>query len=195
MAGRYGPRVERAVVMTGIGGQGIQLIAKVLAQAAMREDRHVMMFGIFMGTIRGGSSDSTVVIGDGEIVAPPIVPSVWGVVAMHPAGLAGLGPKVERGGVAVLNSTLVTVPPAWDAVRMLAVPATEVAKAMGQPLGASMVALGAFARATGLVTLDSLQAALADVLPAHRRKLIDANRLCLARGAESVGEGAARAST
>ena len=154
-----------------------------------------MMFGIFMGTIRGGSSDSTVVIGDGEIVAPPIVPSVWGVVAMHPAGLAGLGPKVERGGVAVLNSTLVTVPPAWDAVRMLAVPATEVAKAMGQPLGASMVALGAFARATGLVTLDSLQAALADVLPAHRRKLIDANRLCLARGAESVGEGAARAST
>jgi Pyruvate/2-oxoacid:ferredoxin oxidoreductase gamma subunit len=48
--------VERAVVMTGIGGQGIQLIAKLLAQAGMREARRVMMFGIFMGTIRGGAS-------------------------------------------------------------------------------------------------------------------------------------------
>ena len=38
--------------MTGIGGQGIQLIAKVLAQAGMREGRQVMMFGVFMGTIR-----------------------------------------------------------------------------------------------------------------------------------------------
>jgi Pyruvate/2-oxoacid:ferredoxin oxidoreductase gamma subunit len=178
--------VERAVVMTGVGGQGIQLIAKVLAQAAMGEDRQVMTFGTFMGTIRGGSSDSTVVIADAEIVAPPIVPSVWGVVAMHPAGLAALGPKVERDGVAVLNSTLVTTPPAWDAVRMLRVPATELANAMGQPLGASMVALGAFARATGIVAVESLQAALGDVLPPHRRKLIEANRLCLARGAESV---------
>ena len=31
--------MERAVIMTGIGGQGIQLIAKVLAQAGMREHK------------------------------------------------------------------------------------------------------------------------------------------------------------
>ncbi len=49
--------MERAVVMTGIGGQGIQLLAKVLAHAAMREQREVMTFGIFKGTIRGGSSE------------------------------------------------------------------------------------------------------------------------------------------
>ena len=42
--------------MTGIGGQGIQLVAKLLAQAAIREEKQVMMFGLFMRTIRGGSS-------------------------------------------------------------------------------------------------------------------------------------------
>jgi 2-oxoglutarate ferredoxin oxidoreductase subunit gamma len=66
------------------------------------------------------------------------------------------------------------------------VPATEMAKAMGQPMGASMVALGALAAATGLVAIASLHAALGEVLPPHRRKLIDANTACITRGAEHV---------
>jgi len=174
------------VIMTGIGGQGIQLIAKLLAQAAMREGRQVMMFGIFMGTIRGGSSESTVVIADEEIVAPPIIPEAWAGLAMHPAGLPQLAPKLRPGGVLLHNATLVTAPPAWEGVQTIGVPATELAKQLGQPMGAGMVALGAFAGATGLVSLGSLDAALGEVLPPHRRKLMDANRLCLARGAEYV---------
>jgi Pyruvate/2-oxoacid:ferredoxin oxidoreductase gamma subunit len=176
--------VEREVVMTGVGGQGIQLIAKLLAQAAMREGRQVMMFGIFMGTIRGGSSESTVVIADREIVAPPIIPTTWAVVAMHPAGLPALEKKARPGGVLLLNASLVGDPSGWDGVRRIAVPATELAKAMGQVMGASMVALGAFVGATGIVSVASLDAALGEVLPPHRRKLVDTNRLCIARGAE-----------
>jgi Pyruvate/2-oxoacid:ferredoxin oxidoreductase gamma subunit len=176
--------MEREVVLTGLGGQGIQLLAKLLAHAAMREGRQVMTFGLFMGTIRGGSSEATVVVGDDAVVAPPIVPRVWAVVAMHGAGLPALQPKARPGGVLVLNATLAPEPPGWDGVRRLAVPATEIAKALGQPLGAGMVALGALAGATGLVAPDSLAAALADVVPAHRRKLVDANAACIARGAE-----------
>ena len=181
--------MERAVVMTGIGGQGIQLVAKLLAQAAIREGRQVMMFGLFMGTIRGGSSESTVVVADGEIVTPPIVPSAWAVLAMHAEGLPALGRKTEPGGVLVFNSTLVPAPPAWDGVRRIAVPATALAKAMGQPMGASMIALGALAAATGLVAVASLHAALGEVLPPHRRKLIDANTACIGRGAEHAAAG------
>jgi Pyruvate/2-oxoacid:ferredoxin oxidoreductase gamma subunit len=183
--------MERAVIMTGIGGQGIQLIAKLLAQGGMREGRQVMMFGIFKGTIRGGSSESTVVIADREIVAPPIVPTTWGVLAMHPEDLPALARKAEPGGVLLVNSSLVTTPPAWEGVRRIPVPATEMAKTMGQVMGASMIALGAFAAATGIVALESLHAALGDVLPPHRRKLIDTNRLCLTRGAEYVAGHAA----
>ena len=52
--------MEREVIITGIGGQGIQLMAKVLAQAAHDEGRNVMLFGIYMGMMRGGPSDSTI---------------------------------------------------------------------------------------------------------------------------------------
>src|SRR4029450_4261496 len=175
--------MERAVVMTGIGGQGVQLIAKLLAEAGIREGREVMMFGIFMGMIRGGSSESTVVLADEEIVSPPIVPEVWGVLALHPEGLAKLAAKVGAGGVVVRNATMVPRAPGWDGVRDVAVPATELAKAMGQPLGASMIALGALAAATGVGAVSSLVDSLATVLPPHRQKHIASNRACLERGA------------
>src|SRR6266571_2242145 len=103
--------------MTGIGGQGIQLVAK-----------QVMMFGLFMGMIRGGSSESTVVIADREILTPPIVPSAWALLAMHPEGLPALGRKAEPGGVLVFNSSLVTAP-VWDGISR--VPAAERVAAWG----------------------------------------------------------------
>ena len=175
--------MEREIVVTGIGGQGVQLIAKLLAQAAVREGRQVMTFGMFMGTIRGGSSESTVVIADEEIVTPPLVPRAWAVLAMHGAGLPKLAAKAVPDGVLLLNSSLVTPPEAWPASRVIGVPATALAKEIGQPLGAGMVALGALVAATGLVSADALSAALDGVLPAHRRAQIDGNRQCLARGA------------
>ena len=174
--------------MTGLGGQGVQLIAKLLAHAAMSEGRQVMMFGLFMGTIRGGSSESTVVVGDGEIVTPPLVPHAWGVLAMHGDGLAKLAAKAEPGGLLLLNSSLVAAPSAWPDVRVLAVPATALAKDVGQPMGAGMVALAALAAATELVAVASLDAALDAVLPPHRRAQIDGNRRCLARGAAWIAE-------
>jgi len=61
-----------------------------------------------------------------------------------------------------------------------------MAKAMGQPMGASMIALGALVATTGVVAVASLHAALGEVLPPHRRKLIDTNTLCITRGAEHV---------
>src|SRR3989442_5525565 len=116
--------------MTGIGGQGIQLIAKFLAQAGIREGRQVMMFGIFMGMIRGGSSESTVVIADDEIVTPPIVPDVWGGLAMHPEGLPALATKARPGGGLPLNSSLVVPPPGAGRVRRVSVAATQMAQEM-----------------------------------------------------------------
>ena len=54
---------EYELLVTGIGGQGVQLAAQVLARAATLEGRDVMLFGIYGGTMRGGNTDGTVVVG------------------------------------------------------------------------------------------------------------------------------------
>ena len=56
--------MEREVLLTGIGGQGVQLAAQVLARAAALEGKGVMLFGVYSGMMRGGNSDSTVVVNE-----------------------------------------------------------------------------------------------------------------------------------
>jgi Pyruvate/2-oxoacid:ferredoxin oxidoreductase gamma subunit len=180
--------VEREVILTGIGGQGVQVAARVLAEAANREGRCVMMFGVFQGMIRGGSSESTVVASTEEVVAPPIVPRAWAVLGLHCEGLAALERKLGDGGLVLANAGLLPEPPAWRGVSAVLVPATAIATDLGVPLGASMVMLGAFAASTGFVAPASLAAAMGDVLPAHRRSLLAGNARCLQAGTAWAAE-------
>ena len=60
---------ERELLLTGIGGQGVQLAAQVVARAAVLEARQVMLFGVYSGVMRGGNSDATVVVADEPVQA------------------------------------------------------------------------------------------------------------------------------
>jgi Pyruvate/2-oxoacid:ferredoxin oxidoreductase gamma subunit len=177
--------VEREVIISGTGGQGIQLMAKVLAQAATRAGKEVMLFGIYGGMMRGGSSESTVVISDDEIQAPPIIPQTWSVLAMHPLGLPQLVKKLRPGGVLCRNSTLVTSAPCDD-VQVIDIPATQMAEQAGNIMGAGMIALGAFCAATRLVDRATVVQAMRDSLPPHRRHLADKNVEFLNLGAHFI---------
>jgi 2-oxoglutarate ferredoxin oxidoreductase subunit gamma len=178
--------MEREIVFTGIGGQGIQLMAKVLAQAVADEGRHAMLFGVYGGAMRGSASDSTLVVGDAPIEAPPIVPACWSVVAMHPKSLPALVAKLRPGGFLFANATLVEGTPAVQATHV-AVPATRLAEEAGNPMGAGMIMLGAFVARTRVAALERVVAAMRAALPPHRAKLADLNAALLARGAAWVG--------
>jgi Pyruvate/2-oxoacid:ferredoxin oxidoreductase gamma subunit len=132
--------------------------------------------------MRGSPSDSTLVIGDAPIEAPPIVPACWSIVAMHPRSLEPLLPKLRPGGFLFADETLVdTLPP--RGVTRLEVPATRIAERDGNRLGAGMVMLGAFVGWTNLVALDEIVAAMRAALPTHRAKMADANAALLDAGA------------
>ena len=68
---------ERALLLTGIGGQGIQLAARTLAVAAVSDGLQAMVFGEYGGMMRGGNSDSTVVLGTERLLTPPTVSRAW----------------------------------------------------------------------------------------------------------------------
>jgi len=182
--------MEREVIITGIGGQGIQLMAKVLAQAANRAGKQVMLFGIYGGMMRGGSSESTVVISDAEILAPPIIPHTWSVLAMHPMGLADAVKKLRPGGLLFVNSTLVQRA-SREGVQVFEVAATKMAEATGNIMGAGMIALGAFCAATGLVDHAAVVQAMRDSLPPHRQHLAEKNVQLLDQGATFIRAGRA----
>src|SRR6476661_6037892 len=115
--------MEREVLITGIGGQGVQLCAQVLARAATLEHREVMYLGLYGGMMRGGNTDSTVVIADAPILAPPVVSHTWSAIAMHDDYWPDAEAKLRRGGLAVVNDATFTSTVRTD-VTLHRIPAT-----------------------------------------------------------------------
>src|SRR5437588_11666361 len=183
---------ERELLLTGIGGQGVQLAAQVIARAAVLEGREVMLFGLYGGVMRGGNSDVTVVVADGPVQAPPIVSHAWSALVLHPRYWEPLRARLVPDAIIVVNSSLFDEPVELPGV--VDVPATEVAtEQLGNPMAVSMVATGAYVALTGLVGLDSAVAAMEESLPAYRRQHAEANAAALRAGAALVDPLAAPA--
>jgi Pyruvate/2-oxoacid:ferredoxin oxidoreductase gamma subunit len=175
--------MEREVLITGIGGQGVQLAAQVLARAATLEHREVMYLGLYGGMMRGGNTDSTVVIADGPIAAPPVISHAWSAIAMHDEYWPPVETKLRPGGLVLVNDATFTSDVRAD-VTVHRVPATTIATNLGNALGASLVMLGAFGAITGIVQLDTAIEAMRASIPSYRTQHIEANERALRAGFE-----------
>lgn len=177
--------MEREVLITGIGGQGVQLAAQVLARAATLEGREVTYLGIYGGMMRGGNTDSTVVVADAPILAPPVVSHAWAAIAMHEEFWPDVERKLRPGGLVVVNDATFASDVRAD-VTLHRIPATTVANDLGTPLSGALVMLAAFCSLTALVRTDSLVAAMRDSIPSYRTQHIEANERALQAGAQLV---------
>ncbi|WP_174273926.1 2-oxoacid:acceptor oxidoreductase family protein [Sphingomonas bacterium] len=178
--------MEREILFSGIGGQGVQLASKTLATAAMRSGRRVLMFGTYGGAMRGGDTDATVVIGEDSLFTPPVIDHAWAAIVMHPKGWPDVAAKLRPGGLLLVNTSVFDVPLLGYDGAIVPLAATGMAADAGMGQAGSMVALGAFTAATGIVTLGALHAVCEEVLPPYRREFADANRRALTLGYEAV---------
>jgi Pyruvate/2-oxoacid:ferredoxin oxidoreductase gamma subunit len=186
--------MEREVLVSGVGGQGIQLASQTLARAAALEGREVTLFGVYGGSMRGGNTDSTVVIGNAPIEAAPIVSRAWSAIVMslrfwEPSGHGtGMSRKLVPGGLVLLNSSLAADGgPDPERYQVIEVAASDIASRAGRELGQSMVMLGAYAKVTDVVGFDSLVEGMTQSLPDYRRQHVAANADMLRVGYEVGG--------
>jgi len=177
--------MERQVLLTGIGGQGVQLAAQVLACAALSEGRDVQLFGSYGGMMRGGNTDATLVLADDRVEAPPTVGSAWAALVMHHEYAGPTLSRVRDGGVVVVNTTVWEGPLAAARFRVVRVPASDLAVDAGNILAAGMVMLGALCGATQVVSLDALKGAARSCVPGYRTQHLELNERALEVGAGS----------
>jgi 2-oxoacid:acceptor oxidoreductase gamma subunit (pyruvate/2-ketoisovalerate family) len=185
--------VERELLLTGIGGQGIQLAAQVLARAAIAEGRQVQMFGSYGGMMRGGNTEATVVVADGLIEAPPTVTDTWSAIFMHHDFSESTRAKLRPGSLVLVNTTVFEGTFDTNTYRVVEVAATDVAVDLGNIMTASMVMLGAYVAATDMVTLDSVNGAIAASLPSYRVQHVARNVDAVRAGFDAAPRGIAPA--
>lgn len=177
---------ERELLLTGIGGQGVQLAAQFVARAAVYDRREVMLFGSYGGMMRGGNTDATVVVAEGPILAPPTVPSAWSAVVMHHDYWSFVRDRLRPGSVLLVNSTVFRGDVPREGLYVFDIAATDIAVDVGNIMAATVVMVGALSALTGLVTLDGLLAAVPQSLPPYRTQHIALNEAALRAGFGAV---------
>jgi 2-oxoglutarate ferredoxin oxidoreductase subunit gamma len=176
--------VERYEVrLSGSGGQGIIVAGIILAEAAgIYEGKEVCQTQAYGPEARGGASKAEVVISDSEIDYPKaIMPDL--VLAMNQKACDSYCYDLKPGGLIIVDGTLVKDLPT---PRAIALPFTQIARQeLGREMVANIVALGALAKISGIVTVESLEKAVLARVPAGTEEL---NRRALAAGVGAAAE-------
>jgi len=149
------------IMLAGEGGQGVQSVAEIIAEAANDEGREVLYIPNFGVEQRGGVSIAFLQIGDEPIGSPKFeIGDI--VVALSERAIARTaryaGPKtvfVYDAGITGADRHL-----PQNAGRILAIPAIDVAKRELHPRVFNIIIMGAVIAATGVVPLDAAKAAI-----------------------------------
>jgi 2-oxoisovalerate ferredoxin oxidoreductase beta subunit len=175
---------EQRFKISGFGGQGVLLMGVVVAQAGMLAGRHVSWMPSYGPEMRGGTAYTNVTVSDEEIGSPLI---------QHPTTLVAMnGPSLERfagdvvpGGTIFYNSSMISERPKRTDVKVVAVPANEVADRLGNPKVANMVMLGAMLAHDIRISKEAIVAALPAAVKSQA-KLIELNKKAIDAGIETA---------
>ena len=166
--------MERSIIFAGFGGQGILFAGKVLARAAMNEEREVLWIPSYGPEMRGGTASCTVIVGS-EPIGSPIVDQADAAVLLNPPSYAKLASLVAPGGLLVVNETLVGDTSGRTDITELRIPCTRLAKDAGDDSLVSVVALGALVGYLQLVRAASVRNAIRDAVGAKRPEVLAAD--------------------
>lgn len=178
--------MEHSVVIAGFGGQGVILAGKILAQAGMDYGLNVTWLPSYGPEMRGGTANCTVVLAD-EPVGSPIVDEPSALVALNRPSLDKFESSVEADGAIIANTSLIDREVHRDDVRAYYACFNDLAREIGNPKAINMIALGAYIRATNIVSLEVVQRSMATMLEASGKgAFVAMNAEALQKGYDAV---------
>ena len=165
----------KRIQLAGFGGQGILLVGKMVAHAAMLDDKEVTWMPAYGPEMRGGTANCTVCIDDKPITSP-IVNKCEILVAMNGPSLKKFTPMVVPGGDIFINTSLCPEPVERDDVKVHYVDSTEISEEkFKRAKFANMVMLGAIMKVTGFTTKNTMEEVFRESMTGSKAKFIPKN--------------------
>jgi 2-oxoglutarate ferredoxin oxidoreductase subunit gamma len=180
-----GKKLQEEIIVSGFGGQGALFAGQLLAYAGMDEGKFVTWIPSYGPEMRGGTAHCTVIISDEEI-GSPLVRNPSAAIVLNNPSMEKYELLVEKGGVLIVNRSLISLPVRRDDIRVFDVMAADIAADLGHVRMANVVCLGALLEATGVLPLAAVDKALQEHLADRHRGLLAPNRQALQRGAAEV---------
>lgn len=175
--------MEISIIVAGFGGQGVLFAGQLLAYAAMETGKNVTWIPSYGPEMRGGTANCTVVISDDPIGAPLVAePDV--AIALNQPSFDKYEPLVKPGGLFVVNASLVETRSTRLDIESVYIPANGIAAEFGTSKMLNAAVLGAFLNRRPVLSLETVEGALKDHLPASKAHLFETNCRVLRQGYE-----------
>ena len=158
----------------GSGGQGVLLMGQMVTFAAMDENMETTYFPSYGPEMRGGTANCTVVVSD-KMVSCPLIYEADYVVAMNLPSLIKFEPMIKPGGIIMINSSLISQKAKRSDIVVHEVAVNDMAHELGNVRVANMIMLGAFVRATKVVSEASIIKVIDATIGAKKASLRDLN--------------------
>ena len=179
--------MKQTILTAGIGGQGVQVLGKLLAYCANAQGLHVTMDAKYSGNMRGAPSNCTVIISD-RVIGSPIERRSAHLIACSQESLNKLLDRVAPGGAVWRDTTLAPLcPDGREDILFDGCPATALAEALGERRSANMVMAGYAAERLSFFDVSAMRECLPLVL-GKKPQLIEQNFAAFDRGVRFARE-------
>jgi 2-oxoglutarate ferredoxin oxidoreductase subunit gamma len=180
---------RKEIMFTGFGGQGVVTAGFITGQAAaVYDDKESVLTQVYGPEARGSACYSGVVVDEEEIdylylLSPQIM------VIMSQDAYEKFLPKLQKGGVLIVDSSLVEVDERAEKYKLYKVPATEIAEEMGARIIANVIMLGFVSRIWEAVSVEGMRESVKSRVP---KKHLDLNVRAFEKGVELAKKALAK---
>lgn len=175
------------IIISGFGGQGVLSMGKILAYAAIMQDKQVSWMPAYGPEQRGGTANVTVILSD-EPICSPLVNHYDTAIVLNQPSLERFEPLVKPGGTIIYDSYGIINPPTRRDIAIHCIDAMEAAAQMGNAKVFNMLVLGGLIAVRPLASVEDVVRGLHKALPPRHHKLIPANEAAIRRGMEIIRE-------
>jgi len=183
------------IIIAGAGGQGIMILGKILAEAAMRESRHTTWLPSYGAEVRGGAAYCMVTISDEEI-GTPFINKADTLIVMNNPSLERFKRRITDRGLIIANSSLTKKDSFCPENKkedsrnpvFLSYPFTDIALGLGNIKTANIVALGYFIAKKKIIRKNTVLGIIRDFAAQSRKELAAINKKALVTGLRLVEE-------
>ena len=175
---------ELRITLAGFGGQGVLFAGKVIATAALIEDRELSWFPSYGPEMRGGTANCSVSISDAPIGSPLVLnPNV--LIALNQPSFDKFIDEVEPGGLVIADSGLVPNIKERDDVTICKIDAQKLAEDADMKGLGNIVLVGKLFEQTNFCNRETLDAAIDRVVPARKAAMVALNKQALQIGMDN----------
>ena len=162
------------ILLAGFGGQGILFAGKVAAYSGLMDGKEVSWLPSYGPEMRGGTANCSVCISDDPICSPLIL-NPDALLVMNKPSYDKFIHKVQPGGVAVIDATLISDREEIEGVKTCYVEATRLAEENDLQGLANIIPLGKVLKECGFASLEAVKKGIEKSVPARKQHLVEPN--------------------